>query len=301
MVGVTDTKPLNKCSKCCEIKLKDEFIKNRNICKSCRNTKSRENYNINITEKLLQLCNICKVEKSIDLIVKNRTTCNDCNNEKRRLKYQENEEQRYKLIKKASEYKHNKVILRQQLKALEQEKIGLDNKKCSYCLEIKLKERFRYNRLKCRDCERDEPLDKFKRVIRSRIFESLKKDKHTIEYLGCNSNDYLKWLLNNNNNYTLENRGKMWHIDHVIPLYYFNLENVDEQLIAFNWRNTMPLSCNENLSKNNKIIKSQIEQHLNKLKEYHKEHNLDLPQVFIDLFAKYLDAGSSLEPILFNK
>jgi hypothetical protein len=63
----------------------------------------------------------------------------------------------------------------------------------------------------------------------------------------------------------------------------------------------MPLSVKDNLSKNNKIIKSQIEQHLNKLKEYHNEHKLVLPQVFIDLFAKYLDAGSSLEPILSNK
>ena len=213
-----------------------------------------------------------------------------------KIKYHLNEEQHKKIIKNESEYKHNKVIIRQQLKSLEQENIGLDNQKCSYCLEIKLKERFRYNRLKCRDCERDEPLDKFKRIVRSRIHSSLKKDKHTIEYLGCNSNDYLKWLLNNNN-YTLENRGKEWHIDHVIPLYYFNLDNEDEQLIAFNWRNTMPLSCKENLSKNNKIIQSQIEKHLNKLKEYHKKHKLDLPQVFIDLFAKYLVAGSPLEPI----
>jgi hypothetical protein len=234
-MDVTDTKPIyNCCSKCCEIKLKDEFIKNRNICKSCRNAKSRENYKTNISGELLQLCNICKVEKSLDLIVKNRIICNDCNNEKRRLKYQQDENLRKHLIKNASEYKHNKVIIRQQLKTFEQEKIGQDNKKCSYCLEIKLKERFRYNRLKCRDCERDEPLDKFKRIVRSRIYSSLKKDKHTIDYLVCNSNEYLKWLLNNNYNYTLENRGKEWHIDHVIPLYYFNLDYEDEQLIAFN-------------------------------------------------------------------
>jgi len=47
----------------------------------------------------------------------------------------------------------------------------------------------------------------------------------------------------------------------------------------------MPLSVKENLSKNNKIIISQIEQHYKNLVEYHTEHKLDLPQVYIDLFA----------------
>jgi len=302
-MDVTDTKPLNKCcSKCGEIKLSEMFIPNRNICKSCRNTRSREKYKtIILEEEVFQVCNICCIEKSRSSIVKNRNMCNECNNEKRRQKYQQDEEHRKKLIQQSSEYKHKKFILRQQLKAEQDEKNGLENKVCSYCNEIKLKEKFRYNRLKCRDCERDEPLDKFKRVVRSRIYSALNKNKKTIEYLGCNSTDYLKWLLTNNCNYTLENRGKEWHIDHVIPLSKFNLEDEEQQNIAFNWRNTMPLSCKENLSKNNKIIKEQIEQHLNKLIEYHKENKLDLPQVFIDLFAKYLVAGSPLEPMLSNK
>ena len=158
--------------------------------------------------------------------------------------------------------------------------------------------KFRYNRLKCRDCERDDPIEKLKRVIRSRIISALtQKNKHTIEYLGCNTSEYLEWLLNNEFGYTLENRGKEWHIDHIIPLSHFNLENEDEQQIAFNWRNTMALSAKENLSKNSKIIKSQIEQHYKNLLEYHKEKQLDLPQVFSDLFAKYLVAGSPVEPI----
>jgi hypothetical protein len=161
---------------------------------------------------------------------------------------------------------------------------------CKYCEEIKHKDRFRYNRLKCRDCERDEPLAKLKRIIRSRIFSALKaKNKHTIEYLGCSVDNYLNWLHYNDKNYTLENRGVEWHIDHVIPLSKFNLEDEEEQLIAFNWRNTMALSPKENLQKNNKIIQSQIEEHFNNLKLYHTNNNIELPQKFIDLFAKHLD------------
>jgi hypothetical protein len=78
----------------------------------------------------------------------------------------------------------------------------------------------------------------------------------------------------------------------VIPISKFNLDNEEEQLLAFNWRNTMPLSSKENLSKNNKIIHSQVEQHYKKIVDYHIENNLDLPQEYIDLFAKHLDAGS---------
>ena len=153
--------------------------------------------------------------------------------------------------------------------------------------------RFRHNRLKCKDCERDEPINKFKRVVRARIWYALTSKKlHTIEYLGCSSLYYLQWILTYDDKYTLDNRGTEWHIDHVIPLSHFNLENIDEQMIAFNWRNTMPLAAKENLSKNCKILKPQIEQHLKYLSEYHTKNNIEFPQIFIDLFAKHLDAGS---------
>ena len=297
-MNVTDTKPSYKnCSKCGETKMEDLFIKQRNICKLCRNKKMREKYSeIQLNEEILQICNSCEGEKQISCFHKGRKICSDCINKKRRAKYDNDEEHRKKLIKMASEFKHNKVIERQKIK---EEEIGKDNKKCNYCEQIKDSSCFRYNRLKCRICERDEPIDKLKRLIRSRIYIALKnKDKKTNEYLGCTSIQYLNWILSVNKDYTLDNRGKVWHIDHVIPLSHFNLDNEEEQLIAFNWRNTMPLLAKENLSKNNKIIKEQIEIHYKTLIKYHIENNLDLPQVFIDLFAKYLVAGKPLEPSL---
>jgi hypothetical protein len=60
----------------------------------------------------------------------------------------------------------------------------------------------------------------------------------------------------------------------------------------------MPLSAKENLSKNSKIMIPQIEQHLDHLKRYHIEKNLQLPQQFIDLFAKHLVAGDPLKQSL---
>jgi hypothetical protein len=305
-----DTKPENAsrcCSKCDEIKENDKFIKNRNICKECHNANARANYNkINnivlketveiIVIEATKECNVCNKTKPIFEIVKNRIICKDCHNSNRRSKYQDNDEHRLKLIKQATDFKHNKMIERQQKKL---EEIGEDNKKCSVCFTIKNKCRFRHNRLKCKDCERDDPIEKFKRVVRCRIWHALTfKKLHTIEYLGCSSPDYLQWILSYDEKYTIDNRGTKWHIDHVIPLSHFNLENVDEQIIAFNWRNTMPLAAKENLSKNCKIVKLQIEQHLKYLSEYHTENNIEFPQIYIDLFAKHLDAGIPLEPLL---
>jgi len=252
------------------------------------------------------VCVKCNIEKSVLRFPKNRSQCKDCDNEikrlkykedeeyrttrneQRRLKYNNNEEHRRLLIKRASEYKHNKVIERQKRIAQQQEAIGIDNKLCKYCKVIKSKERFRHNRLKCKDCERDEPISTIVRSIRSRILSCLKrKYKHTIEYLGCNCTFYLDWILNVDTKYTFENYGKEWHIDHVIPLSKFDLTDDEQQLIAFNWRNTMPLSVKENLSKNNKILQSQIQQHVSNLLEYHKKNNIEMPQKFIDLFATH--------------
>jgi len=300
---VADTKLSEKCcSKCGLTKQSDEFIKNRNICKVCRNKRSRELYGSNkVVEEMediqntkieLKECNVCKIQKPLSDIVKGRIVCKECNNNKRRNKYHTDEDHRQNLIKMATEFKHNKMV--QRLKEKEN-KLGKENKECNYCHKIKHMSNFRYNRLKCKICERDDPVEKFKRTVRCRIYLSIKKDKHTIEYLGCTSSEYLNWLLYNGNDYTLENRGQLWHIDHVIPLSKFNLEDKEEQLIAFNWRNTMPLSVKENLSKNNKILKPQVEQHFKLLSEYHIKNNIEMPEKFISLFAKHLVAGTPLE------
>lgn len=294
---MTDTPIPICCSKCGETKTKDKFIKNRNVCKECSNFKSREKYNATQTNiDLEKECRECKNTKPYSSFIKNRNLCKDCNNQKRKMKYQTDEEHRLDLINKASDFKHNKVLEKRRIK---EEEIGIGNKKCSCCYQIKPYSHFRHNRLKCRHCERDDPIDKFKRVIRTRIYICLKnKYKHTIQYLGCNYEEYVKWMLFDNDKYTIDNHGKEWHIDHVIPLCNFVLENETESLIAFNWRNTTPLSKRENLSKNKKIIAPQIEQHWKKLLEYHKKNNIEMPQEFICLFAKYLVAGTPLEPSL---
>jgi len=297
MVGDTNIISVKNCSRCGKEKEFDKFIKNRNICKTCDNARKINKYNaVVIDNSINQQCTDCNENKPMGHFIRTRTICKACNNKNRRNRYQSNEEHRLKLIAVASEFKHAKVIERRKIKL---QTIGENNKKCSCCSEIKSMDKFRHNRLKCKTCERDDPLEKFKRCIRSRIWYAIDKNMHTIEYLGCSSTEYLQWILHNDKNYTLENRGKIWHIDHVIPLARFDLDDEQQQLIAFNWRNTMPLSAQENLSKNRKIIIPQIEEHYHHLLEYHKEKNIEMPQEFIDLFRNVAKlTGKSLEPSL---
>jgi uncharacterized protein (DUF983 family) len=295
---VSDTKPESKkCSRCYETKEFDKFIKKRNICKVCANTSKKAKYaEAAAKADVNQTCNNCDQTKPMTDFMRNRPICKICHNEKRRKRYEDDEELRQRAVEQATLFKQKKAEERRKSKL---EEIGLGNKKCSKCSTIKPEERFRHNRLMCKDCERDEPMIKFKRTVRSRIYAALaNKSKHTIEYLGCNSIEYAEWLFTYDERYTIDNRGKEWHIDHVIPLSKFNLEDENEQLIAFNWRNTMPLSATENLSKNCKVIPEQIEEHLKILSDYHEKNKIQLPQNFIDLFAKHLVDGKPLKQSL---
>jgi len=297
---VTDTNPENAtkcCSKCGETKETDKFIKARNICKECRNSRSREKHKaIQLSTDANKTCITCNTSKPETDFIKNRKYCKDCNNKARRKKYESNDEFRAKVIQQVTEFKQEKAEKRRKMKL---EEIGEGNKKCSNCSSIKPANNFRHNRLKCKTCEKDDPLDKFKRAIRGRIWYALSIKTHrTVHYLGCTPLEYQQWIFCYDQNYNLDNHGKVWHIDHVIPLSRFNLEDKDEQMIAFNWRNTMPLSAKENLAKNSKILPLQVEQHLKCLIEYHKNKNIEFPQKFIDLFAKHLVDGNPLKQSL---
>lgn len=245
-----------------------------------------------------KVCSKCNINKNIIEFYKNRAQCKDCMNKKRREKYKNNIEYREKCLKQGRIRKRKISNIRKNKKLEYQMFIGIDNKKCKYCNVIKHKEKFRHNRLKCKDCERDDPKEKFKRYVRTRIYNCLKrnKNKRSVDYLGCSNEEYFNYIMSYNKDFTIENYGKIWHIDHVIPISKFDMSNNNDTKLAFNWRNTMPLYYKDNLRKNNKIDTRQIRIHLEYLNEYHKNNNIILPKEFNDILAKHLDAGNPLEP-----
>jgi hypothetical protein len=263
------------------------------------------------------VCKNCAIEINSENITYNcGKKCKKCYNEDRRNRYNNDADYHLKALTYniESAKKRRKEKAAERIQALEderkclEEKIGCENRICKTCNQIVLKTKFRTGRSKCRDCENTyhrsrhiqdaerrlhrlhtDPIFKFKQRVRKCISKYLtksSKDRQTNEYLGCSSSQYYDWLKYNSDIYTFENHGKTWHIDHVIPLSHFNFDDKEEQLIAFNWANTMPLSIEENLSKGSNILISQITQHKEKLLKYASIHDLTLSIKYIELIDK---------------
>ena len=295
----------NNIEQKCNICVKDlpisDFVKNTKTCKDCNNKRRRDKYNNNVEHHLklrqaasqykhnkvikkqkLRELEIAKIENEIG---KENKCCKYCNK-----------------ISPKINFRHNR------LKCLDCEKKDGRDYRQSDIGKIKSNIWLENNKSRMTELQRNwaankrltDPIFKFKSVIRSRIVDAIKsKQLRTIEYLDCNVNEFLQWLFyKSNEDFRFENHGDVWHIDHVIPVSKFNLENPYEQLIAFNWRNTAALSVKDNLSKGSKIIVPQIEEHFKNLLEYHKEYEIEMPKDYIDLFAKHLDAGNPLEFLL---
>lgn len=79
------------------------------------------------------------------------------------------------------------------------------------------------------------------------------KTKNTIDYIGC-SIERLKIHLESQFDIGMswQNYGK-WHIDHIIPCAYWNLESETQKYLCFNYRNVQPLWSLTNQSKKARV------------------------------------------------
>jgi hypothetical protein len=98
---------------------------------------------------------------------------------------------------------------------------------------------------------------KLKHVTSARINQALKlyhtlKTARTIEYLGCNIEEYALYLEKQfDGNMNWDNYGEYWEIDHIKPIDAFDLNLEEELYAAFHYKNTQPLSKIENRVKSN--------------------------------------------------
>lgn len=102
---------------------------------------------------------------------------------------------------------------------------------------------------------------KVMRVLRARIrkalkFYSVKKTQKSISLLGCDIRFYKKHIEKYfQSDMNWNNHGYVWHIDHIVPISFFDLEDESEQKIAFHYGNTQPMYKEENIKKYDSIPK----------------------------------------------
>tara|TARA_R110000782_G_C14670409_1_gene398919 strand:+ start:212 stop:718 length:507 start_codon:yes stop_codon:yes gene_type:complete len=111
-----------------------------------------------------------------------------------------------------------------------------------------------YHRLWNQQQRRENIQFRLKDSIRSRIYQSvLNKSDSSRDILGCSIEEYVVYLGRMfDKNMSWDNYGTYWEVDHIKPISSFNLTKDDEVKDCFNYKNTQPLSVDENRKKGNK-------------------------------------------------
>ena len=82
--------------------------------------------------------------------------------------------------------------------------------------------------------------------------KNIRKTSRTYEYLGCDIQTLRVWIESQfQKDMDWENRGgdNGWQLDHIVPCSYFDLTDLEQQKICFNYRNLRPLPKRENILK----------------------------------------------------
>jgi hypothetical protein len=265
-------KPLSQCRKCMN-KVKAEYKKNKRI----------ENRQEQIETGKLKvpqnpdniICNGCKEEKDKSNFRINRKKCLDCERKHGR---------EYRQTEKGKEKSKNWVKENSDKMSKLQAKWYQDNKEKRneqwrerYSIDLIFKLHY-----SCKS-----------RINKALHKKNLHKSNRTIEYLNCSIQFLIRWYEKcMTGDMTIDNHGKLWHIDHVIPINKFDLTNENEIILCFSWYNTMPLLGSENLSKHDNIVKTQIQAHKDKLTIFEKElteNDPKIPQEYYNLCARHLN------------
>lgn len=96
---------------------------------------------------------------------------------------------------------------------------------------------------------------RYRHYLRKAVFKQIISNDFK-EYLGCNAEELRAHIESQfTKNMTWENYGPSgWHLDHIVPLKYFDLTDDNELRIACNYKNVQPLFHKKNLSKHKRIV-----------------------------------------------
>jgi hypothetical protein len=225
-------------------------------------------------------CNMCGEDKALDMFARNgknlRSYCKQCRcvQEANRRKahpeeFKEKDKMRYEANKEVIKDKNKKY------RALNRDAICRQKKAYYEQNKEQIKEYHQQNKPHRNAWKKNktltDPAFRVKESLKTRIHDVLKnmKASKTNQLIGCSKNELLDWIENQFGVvYSWETYGEQWHIDHVVPIAFFDVTNANEQLLCFSWTNLRPLCANENLQKSNKIDEVAIMAHVQLLKTF---------------------------------
>jgi hypothetical protein len=120
----------------------------------------------------------------------------------------------------------------------------------SICKGTKLCEHDR-QRYQCKNCNLPNYLLQLQRNNLTRVLKksSLQKKKKTIEYLGCDTDSFVKYI---GSKMTTDMNFNNIHLDHIKPVSRFNLNDEEEFKMCCHFTNFQPLFAKDNLIKRNR-------------------------------------------------
>ncbi len=213
-----------------------------------------------------KICNKCKIEKSVDNFpFKNKAKgyrmpyCSPCDTERRKKikPSRKNPNNHFVSNKYCTKCNINKQI----------NDFYFDKSKnnfgsiCKLCISVRRKNnRTRINEQ--RRIYKNNPEVRIKENLQTRLYSLIKKNANSNKlsnYLGCSKDFFINWIKSQlYGRMTMENYGKIWHIDHCKPCKSFNFSNEIEIKECFSWKNMRPLYVEANLSKSSSIDNYQI-------------------------------------------
>ena len=259
------------CNKCnVEKDMSDFYIRkdnnnnHRKDCKECMSKNKKILREKNIVENIEKLkeidrtdiktCSICNEEKELNQfsICKGSKTgfyswCLKCC----KIRYKEQNKTIIKYndtyIKCCNKCTKNKLVLENYRK-----KHSIDGYS-NICMECERE--YRKNNSKIKYQKKKEKLDtdlqfKMAENIRARIRTLFKTEK----LIGCTLEKLIKHLQSQfYDDISLDNYGKVWHLDHIIPCNWFDLTDIKQINACCHYTNLQPLLIRDNLIKTNKL------------------------------------------------
>jgi hypothetical protein len=183
--------------------------------------------------------------------------CSKCKIEKDKIEFSQNQSQKDKLnnICKSCKKEYNNKNKQRNAEINKQWRLNNSEKKKEYdkkwVCENKEKH-LEYYRIYFKNKYDSDPSFRISMILRSSINNYLKNKDISInsqKLLGCTANE---WKIHLENQFlpemTWENQSKIWEIDHIKPLFSFDLTDPIQQIHAFHYTNTRPLFINTKIA-----------------------------------------------------